>query len=92
MTIINLTDNLFFSSKALKISATRADILARKERKFSPGFNKTALFINVGDYVEIFYFYKGNLFSFDGLCLSIRLKSLIKPNVSLVVRNKIQNV
>ena len=82
----------FFADKLFKASLIRIGITSRKERKFSPGFKSVALFVKAGDFVEIFYFFKGNLFSFDGLCLSVTRKSLLKPDVSIVIRNKIQNI
>lgn len=46
---------------------------------------------HVGDVLKVFFFIKGSAFFFEGLCLSLKKKAFLLPNVSFKIVNKIQN-
>lgn len=41
---------------------------------------------NVGDILLIIFWKENIVYRFEGICISIKNKSLVKPNVSLILR------
>lgn len=88
-------DNLinFFSKKQnLTVVGHKLEINTRKFRNRIMGFKKNGFIVKSGDFLEVFFFLKGALYSFEGVCLSISRKNFFLPDVGLTLRNKIQNV
>lgn len=86
--------NYFPLDSNIIIEQDRLELLARKNRHVLPGFyiKEKKYMINVGDFLEVFFFFRGHFLSFEGLCLSIKRKNLINPDTSLFLRNNVQNV
>ncbi len=82
----------FFSNKQNLILGRTLEINNRKFRSKIVGFKKNGLFVKSGDFLEVFFFLNGALYSFEGVCLSISRKNFLLPDVGLTLRNKIQNV
>lgn len=66
-------------------------IRQRKNRKTIKGSKKYKIFV-VGDILEFFFVYKSVPLSFSGMCIAIRKKSFVLPDVILILRNVIMKV
>src|SRR5690242_20467868 len=63
----------------------------RKNRPFIRG-SKLYRFFTVGDILEFVYFYRSVPLIFKGICISIKKKQFIMPDVTLILRNVIMKV
>ena len=61
-------------------------IYMRKHRLKLKGLKNVFIF-SVGDILKIIYFRKIYLYIFEGICISIKKKSFLMPNVSFILRN-----
>ena len=66
-------------------------IKQRKNRKFIKGSKKYKIFI-VGDIIEFLFIFKSVPLLFSGICIAIRKKSFLVPDVTLILRNIIMKV
>ena len=66
-------------------------IKQRKNRKVIRGTKKYKLF-TVGDIIEFFFVYKSVPLSFSGICIAIKKKSFLVPDVILILRNVIMKI
>lgn len=66
-------------------------IKQRKNRKFIKGTKKYKIF-TVGDIIEFFFVYKSVPLSFSGICIAVRKKSFLVPDVILILRNVIMKI
>ncbi len=92
---ININEDISnINEDITNINEDRFELLKRKRRPLLYGFTKEdkVFVVNVGDFLEVFYFFRGHFLSFEGLCLSIRRKNLLHPETSLYLRNNVQNV
>lgn len=53
---------------------------------------KHVLRIYPGDILEIFFFYKGSSYIFEGVCLAVKGKKLVGADSMFTIRNFIQNI
>lgn len=67
------------------------NILFRNNRKKIFNLEFTYKFVP-GDILSIFFWNKGLIFNFEGICLSIKSRKLKKANISLILRNIIFKV
>ena len=63
-------------------------IKQRKNRKLIKGTKKYRIFA-VGDIIEFFFVYKSVPLSFSGICIAVKKKSFLVPDVVLILRNVI---
>ena len=84
---MNYIDNLsyFYKKKEQKLSFTSLYIKKRKNRDLIK-FTKWRKFV-VGDILEFVYFYKAIPLIFSGICIAIKRKNFILPDVVIVLRN-----
>jgi len=84
---MNYIDNLsyFYKKKEQKLSFTSLYIKKRKNRDLIK-FTKWRKFV-VGDILEFVYFYKTIPLIFSGICIAIKRKNFILPDVVIVLRN-----
>jgi ribosomal protein L19 len=84
---MNYIDNLsyFYKKKEQKLSFTSLYIKKRKNRDLIK-FTKWRKFV-VGDVLEFVYFYKTIPLIFSGICIAIKRKNFILPDVVIVLRN-----
>jgi ribosomal protein L19 len=61
-------------------------IKQRKNRDFIKHSFKIKKFL-IGDIVEFVYFYKHISLTFSGICIAIKKKSFILPDLTLILRN-----
>jgi ribosomal protein L19 len=61
-------------------------IKQRKNRNFIKGSKKYKIFI-VGDIIEFLFIFKSVPLLFSGICIAIRKKSFLVPDVTLILRN-----
>jgi len=47
---------------------------------------------NVGDVIMIFFWVRGLLYKFEGICICVRKKSINNINTSLILRNVLTNI
>ena len=66
-------------------------IKQRKNRTFINGSKKYRTFI-IGDIIEFLFVFKSVPLLYSGICIAIRKKSFLIPNVTLILRNIIINV
>jgi ribosomal protein L19 len=84
-------DNYFYKiEKKSNLVLNNIYINSRKKRE-KVKFSKLKKF-EVGDILEFVYFYKNIPLIFSGICLCIKRKNFIVPNVILVIRNVILKV
>lgn len=66
-------------------------INSRKHREFIKNSLKIRKFL-IGDILEFVYKYKNMVLTFSGICISLRKKSFVMPDLSLILRNVIIGV
>jgi len=66
-------------------------IKQRKNRSFIKGSNKYKKFV-VGDIVEFLFVFKSVPLLYSGICIAVRKKSFLMPDVTLILRNIIMKV
>lgn len=66
-------------------------IKQRKSRQNIKGSKKYKIFV-VGDIIEFSFVFKSVPLSFSGMCIAIKRKSFILPDVIIVLRNVIMKV
>lgn len=66
-------------------------IKQRKNRKFIKGSKKYKVF-SVGDIIEFLFVYKSVPLLYSGICIAIKYKSFLIPDVTLILRNIIMKV
>jgi ribosomal protein L19 len=82
--IDNLSDRKYKLTPAFYIKQ-------RKNRKFIKGSKKYKIFI-VGDIIEFLFIFKSVPLLFSGICIAIKKKSFLVPDVTLILRNIIMKV
>lgn len=89
--MVMLDNNItFFISDSF--SEKRVNFIGdRKLRSRISNFNKT-LKLETGDILSVSFWQKGAIYTFEGICISIRNKNLLKSNTSLCLRNIISGV
>lgn len=83
-------DNYFHKIEKRDLMLNNIYIYSRKKRE-NLNFSKLKKF-KVGDILEFVYFYKNIPLIFSGICLCIKRKSFVVPNVIIVIRNIILKV
>ena len=66
-------------------------IKQRKNRNFIKGSRKFKKFV-VGDIIEFLFVFKSVPLLYSGICIAIRKKSFLVPDVTLILRNIIMKV
>lgn len=66
-------------------------IKQRKNRKLIKGSNKYKKFV-VGDIIEFLFIFKSVPLLYSGICIAIRKKAFLMPDVTLILRNIIMKV
>jgi ribosomal protein L19 len=66
-------------------------IKQRKNRNLIKGSKKYKIFI-VGDIIEFLFVFKSVPLLYSGICIAIRKKSFLLPDVTLILRNIIMKV
>ena len=66
-------------------------IKQRKHRPFIKGSKKYRRFI-IGDIIEFLFVYKSVPLLYSGICIAVRKKSFLVPDVTLILRNVIMKV
>ena len=66
-------------------------IKQRKNRNYIKGSKKYKIFV-VGDVIEFLFVFKSVPLLYSGICIAIRKKSFIVPNVTLILRNIIMKI
>jgi ribosomal protein L19 len=66
-------------------------IKQRKNRAFIKGSKKFKIFV-VGDIIEFLFVFKSVPLLFSGICIAIKKKSFLVPDVTLILRNIIMRV
>jgi len=63
----------------------------RKHREKIKGLKKSLIF-SVGDIVKVAFFRKSYSYLFEGICISIKKKSFLSPNLSFSLRNVVLGI
>lgn len=66
-------------------------IKQRKNRKFIKGSKKYRIFL-VGDIIEFLFVFKSIPLLYSGICMAIKKKGFLLPDVTLILRNIIMKV
>jgi ribosomal protein L19 len=67
------------------------NILLERKSKRSVIFKSVCKF-NVGDVIIVFFWVKGLLYRFEGICICIRNTNFKKVNTSLILRNVLSSI
>jgi ribosomal protein L19 len=85
----------YFESKAITTSHIKLTpafyIKQRKNRSFIKGSKKYKTFV-IGDIIEFLFIFKSVPLLYSGICIAIRRKSFLVPDVVLILRNVIMRV
>lgn len=65
-------------------------VLNRKSKRLV--IFKSILKFSVGDVLIVFFWVKGLLYRFEGICICIRNKNIKKVNTSLILRNVLSSI
>jgi ribosomal protein L19 len=79
-----------FSESQLKLTPAFY-IKQRKNRNLIKGSKKYKIFL-VGDVIEFLFVFKSVPLLYSGICIAIRKKSFLVPDVTLILRNIIMKV
>lgn len=84
--------NYFFKSKSKsKVILPKFYIKQRKYRNLIKG-SKLLKFFKIGDIIEFVFYFKCIPLIFKGICIAIKRKYFIVPDVTLIIRNIIVKV
>lgn len=75
----------YFLAENDRLTKTRSLIKSRKHRSKILNMRNSLKF-NVGDILLIIFWKESIVYRFEGICISIKNKSLMKPNTSLILR------
>ena len=81
----------YFSTISNYVDISRIKIFERRNRISVSGL-PNSLIIASGDILEVFFLIKGLVYVFEGLCLSVKQRGYLNPNMTCLLRNFIQNV
>jgi len=85
----------YFESKEIITSHIKLTpafyIKQRKNRSFIKGSKKYKIFV-IGDIIEFLFIFKSVPLLYSGICIAIRRKSFLVPDVTLILRNVIMKV
>jgi len=82
-------NDYFFDLKTK--SLINRDIYLRKRREVIDGFKNVFKF-KASDIIKVVYWKKNNVFTFEGLCISVRKREFKSKNTAFVLRNVIMGV
>jgi len=77
----------YFLSLNLKNDKKRTLIAGRKNRKSILGQSNMGKMFKSGDILTINFWIKSYNYYFEGLCLSLKNKMVLNPNVTILLRN-----
>jgi ribosomal protein L19 len=66
-------------------------VLARRNRLTIKGFRNSYKIVP-GDVLSIYFRNQGLLYSFDGICISVKSKNFINPESSIILRNVLSSI
>lgn len=89
LSLLNYFNNKNLYQKSLLTPAFY--IKSRKNRTFIKGLKKFKKFV-VGDIIEFVFFFKSVPLLFSGICLAIKHKLFMAPDVTVILRNVIMRV
>jgi len=81
----------YFFSNITAVSLKSQEIQERKERQSLP-FDIHALDFTVGDVLVLVFWNDGLVYKFEGMCLAVRGKQKITPDVTILLCNRILGV
>jgi len=82
---------LFFSSFLKDKNIVREAILDRRSRRKLIKGQKLPTFY-VGDILIVFFWVKGLLYRFEGICISLKKKNLLHIDTTLILRNVLSSI
>jgi ribosomal protein L19 len=83
---------LFFSNNFKNDNIIKEAIIERKSRRNNIFFSYNLLKFSVGDILIVFYWVKGLLFRFEGICIALKKKNLLNVNTTLILRNVLSSI
>jgi ribosomal protein L19 len=78
----------YFNCLFFNINQKKEWINLRKNYKY---INKNTKYFNRGDIITITFWHKSYNYYFEGLCLGLKKKSFNAPNITIILRNVLQN-
>lgn len=81
--------NYFFKSELKSKKAELAYYIKQRRKRFFIKHSKLLKFFRIGDIIEFVLYYKNIPLIFRGICISIKRKYFILPDVIIVLRNVI---
>ena len=85
MCIKNL--DYFFKSKLKSKKLELAYYIKQRRKRLPIKHSRLLRFFRIGDILELVFYYKSIPLMFRGICIAIRRKYLIVPDITLILRN-----
>ena len=85
--------NYFFKKEMVKSNKLTPAFYIKKRKNRKKISGTTSLrFISIGDILEFVYVYKSIPLIYKGICIAIRRRFFIEPDVTLILRNVIMKI
>lgn len=83
---------LFFSNYLKDNNIIKEAILDRRSRRVNIFPSSNLLKFTVGDILIVFFWVKGLLYRFEGICIAIKKRNLLNVNTTLILRNVLNSI
>ena len=83
---------LFFSNYLKVNNIVKTAMVDRRSKRNNIFSFYNLLKFNVGDILIVFFWVKGLLYRFEGICISLKKRNLLNVNSILVLRNVLSNI
>lgn len=83
---------LFFSNYLKDNNIVKEAIIERKSRRDNIFSTYNLLKFTVGDILIVFFWVKGLLYRFEGICIALKKRNLLNVNTTLILRNVLSSI
>ena len=83
---------LFFSNYLKDNNIVKEAIIERKSRRNNIFSTYNLLKFTVGDILIVFFWVKGLLYRFEGICIALKKRNLLNVNTTLILRNVLSSI
>jgi len=83
---------LFFSNYLKDNNIVKEAILERKSRRDNIFSSYNLLKFTIGDILIVFFWVKGLLYRFEGICIALKKRNILNVNTTLILRNVLSSI
>lgn len=83
---------LFFSNYLKDNNIVKEAILGRKSRRDNIFSSYNLLKFTIGDILIVFFWVKGLLYRFEGICIALKKRNILNVNTTLILRNVLSSI